>query len=153
MEQRVTLITLGAEDPSRTRSFYVDGLGWKPVFESDGVVFFQAGALVVALYRLGELIGETGVEAGGCGSVALAYNVRTREAVDAVIAEARRAGATIAREPREMVWGGYSGYFQDPDGHLWEVSWNPHWPLDGSGVMRIPAAGAQQGSEPLTTPL
>lgn len=141
MEQRVNLVTLGVEDPERTRSFYVDGLGWKTAFEADGIVFFQAGTLVVGLYRLSDLVAETGVAASGaCGSIALAYNVRSREEVGAIIDEARRAGATVAREPSDTEWGGHSGYFRDPDGHLWEVAWNPHWPMEADGSVRIPPA-------------
>jgi uncharacterized glyoxalase superfamily protein PhnB len=104
----------------------------------DGVVFFQAGCLVVGLWSRSELAADSGVEdAGGWGGVTLAHNVRTAEEVDAVIAQAREAGAHIAREPEATFWDGYSGVFVDPDGHPWEVAHNPYWTLtpDGSVVL------------------
>ena len=118
MEQRVSLITLGVRDLARARAFY-EALGWvtraKP---DDDVVFFQAGGLVFALWDRGLLAEDSGVEdGGGWGGVTLAHNVRSPDEVDAVIEEARRAGADIVREPAETFWGGYSAAFTDPEGH------------------------------------
>jgi catechol 2,3-dioxygenase-like lactoylglutathione lyase family enzyme len=139
MEQRVSLITLGVTDLERSRRFYEQGLGWRPGFVSEEVVFFQAGGLVLALFPRAALAADarlTGAESG-TGGIALAHNVRTREEVDAVLAEAAAAGAAILRPAEDAAWGGYSGYFADPDGHPWEVAWNPHWTLEADGSVRL----------------
>jgi uncharacterized protein len=138
VEQRVSLVTLGVADLPRARAFY-EALGWVTGAEpGDDVVFFQAGGMIVGLWGREQLAGDSGVEdGGGWGGVTLAHNVRSPAEVDAVIDEARRAGARIAREGAETFWGGYSGVFVDPDGHPWEVAHNPHWTLtdDGSVVL------------------
>lgn len=138
MEQRVSLITLGTTDLGRARAFY-EALGWKSSAPaSDDVVFFQAAGIVVALWSRASLAEDSGVlDHGGWGGLALAHNVASSAAVDAVIAEAARAGATIARQPAETFWGGYSGVFLDPDGHPWEVAWNPHWTLHRDGSVTL----------------
>jgi predicted lactoylglutathione lyase len=138
MEQRVSLITLGVSDLERARSFY-EGLGWKTgAAPADDVVFFQTGGMIVALWSRERLAEDSGVEdGGGWGGVTLAYNVRSPQEADAVIEEARRAGARIAKEPAETFWGGYSGIFVDPDGHPWEVAHNPRWTLDADGSVRL----------------
>jgi hypothetical protein len=138
MEQRVSLITLGVSDLARARGFY-EALGWKTgAAPADDVVFFQTGGTIVALWGRGQLAEDSGVEdGGGSGGVTLAYNVRSPEEADAVIEEARRAGARIAREPAKTFWGGYSGVFVDPDGHPWEVAHNPNWTLDADGSVRL----------------
>jgi hypothetical protein len=140
MEQRVSLVTLGVRDLGRARRFY-EALGWTTrAGPDDDVVFFQAGGLVVALWGREELAADSGVEdSGGWGGVTLAHNVRSPAAVDAVVEEARAAGATITREPAETFWGGYSGAFTDPDGHAWEVAHNPRWTLADDGSVRLPA--------------
>lgn len=134
MEQRLSLVTLGVRDLARSRAFY-EALGWSSgAAPEDDVVFFQAGGMVVALWDRGRLAEDSGVEdGGGWGGITLAYNTRSREEVDAVVEEARRAGARIAREPAETFWGGYSGLFVDPDGHPWEVAHNPHWTVTDDG--------------------
>ncbi len=138
MEQRVSLITLGVADLARARAFY-EALGWATGAEpGDDVVFFQAGGMIVALWDRAKLAEDSGVEdGGGWGGVTLAYNVRSPAEVDAVIAEARAAGAAIARDGAETFWGGYSGAFVDPDGHPWEVAHNPHWTIEDDGSVRI----------------
>jgi predicted lactoylglutathione lyase len=138
MEQRVSLVTLGVADLERSRSFY-RSLGWVDhPSPSDDVVFFQAGGMVVGLWSRAELAVDSVVEDdGGWGGVTLAYNTRSREEVDAVVEEARSAGATIGREPDETFWGGYSGVFIDPDGHPWEVAHNPGWTITDSGETRL----------------
>ena len=139
MEQRVSLITLGVSDLARTRAFY-EALGWKTgAAPADDVVFFQAGGMIVALWGREQLAEDSGVEdGGGWCAVTLAYNVRSPEEADAVIEEARRAGARIAREPGKTFWGGYSGAFTDPDGHAWEVAHNPGFALDDEGRIVLP---------------
>ena len=138
MEQRVSLVTLGVEDLERARAFY-RGLGWQEgPSPGDDVVFFQAGGMVFALWSRVELAEDSVMEDnGGWGGITLAYNTRSREEVDAVITEARAAGATIGREPAETFWGGYSGLFIDPDGHPWEVAHNPGWPIAEDGSVRL----------------
>ena len=139
MEQRVSLITLGVRDLARARRFY-EALGWTTrAAPEDTVVFFQAGGMVVALWSRDELAEDSGVaDSGGWGGVTLAHNVRSPADVDAVIEEARAAGATITREPGETFWGGYSGAFADPDGHPWEVAHNPSWTLADDGSVVLP---------------
>lgn len=138
MEQRVSVVTLGVADLGRARRFY-EALGWTTgAGQEDDVVFFQAGCLVVGLWSRELLAEDSGVaDAGGWGGVALAHNVRSPEEVDAVLAEAASAGATIARPCAETFWGGYSGVFLDPDGHPWEVAHNPHWTLAEDGSVRL----------------
>ncbi len=129
MDQRISLITLGVSDLAKARGFY-EALGWSGAQQpDDDVCFFQAGAMVFALWAsLG------GHAAGG---VELAYNVRSPEEVEAVLLEARHAGATIVRPGARADWGGYSGAFSDLDGHVWEVAHNPGWELLSDGSVRI----------------
>ena len=134
MEQRLSLITLGVADLGRAKAFY-EALGWTTGAQpEDDVAFFQAGGMVVALWGRGQLAEDSGVEdGGGWGGITLAYNVSSTEQVDAVIEEARAAGATIGREPATTFWGGYSAIFFDPEGHPWEVAHNPHWTIGPDG--------------------
>ena len=138
MDQRVSLVTLGVRDLASARAFY-EALGWRSgAAPADDVVLFQAGCLVVALWSRAELAKDSAVEdSGGWGGITLAYNVSSPEQVDAVIEEARAAGATIGREPAATFWGGYSAVFLDPEGHPWEVAHNPHWTIgpDGSTTL------------------
>jgi uncharacterized protein len=140
VEQRVSLITLGVGDLDRARAFY-EALGWSTRAEpSDDVVFFQAGGLIVALWGRAQLAEDSVVQdAGGWGLVTLAYNVRSPDEADAVMAEAAAAGATVARPAAETFWGGYAGVFVDPDGHPWEVAHNPHWSLAADGSIQLPS--------------
>jgi uncharacterized protein len=138
VDQRLSLITLGVRDLARARAFY-EGLGWTTgAAPEDDVVFFQAGGMIVALWDRGKLATDSGVtDGGGWGGITLAYNTRSPEDVDAVIEEARAAGAAIPREPGETFWGGYSGMFVDPDGHPWEVAHNPRWTVDDDGSVSL----------------
>jgi uncharacterized protein len=140
VEQRLSLVTLGVVDLARSRAFY-ERLGWTSRAEpDDDVVFFQAGAMIVALWSRAELAGDSGVQdPGGWGGITLAHNVRSPQEVDAVLAEARAAGAEIARPGAETFWGGYSGVFIDPDGHPWEVAHNPRWTLSEDGSVSLPS--------------
>jgi uncharacterized protein len=104
------------------------------------VVFFQTGCMVLALWGRAKLAEDSAVtDGGGWGGMTLAHNTRSREEVDAVIEQAREAGATIGREPAETFWGGYSGIFIDPDGHPWEVAHHPRWTIEESGALTIPS--------------
>lgn len=138
MKQRLNLVTLGVADLGRARRFY-EALGWTTgAGPEDDVVFFQAGEMVVALWDRAKLAEDSRVEdGGGWGGVTLALNFGSREEVDAVIEEARAAGARIGREPTETFWGGYSGVFVDPDGHPWEIAHNPRWTITGDGGVRL----------------
>src|SRR5581483_7764993 len=130
MEQRISLITLGVGDLERARRFY-ETLGWTTnAAPGDDVVFFQAGGAILSLWPRENLAEDTGVaDGGGWGGITLAHNARSPEDVDAVLAEAEAAGATIARSGAATFWGGYSGVFVDPEGHAWEVAHNPHWTI------------------------
>jgi uncharacterized protein len=140
MEQRVSLVTLGVGDLARARAFY-EALGWSSgAAPADDVVFFQAGGMIVALWDRGRLAEDSVVtDGGGWGGVTFAYNTRSPDEVDAVIDEARAAGAAIVREPGETFWGGYSAAIVDPDGHPWEIAHNPRWTLHDDGSVELGA--------------
>ena len=138
MEQRISLVTLGVSELARSRAFY-EALGWRAnESPADDVVFFQTGGMVVALWGRDQLAEDSVVsDSGGWGGVTLAHNVRSPDEVDAILAEAERAGATIGRQGAETFWGGYSGVFIDPDGHPWEVAHNPGWTLNEDGTVTV----------------
>jgi predicted lactoylglutathione lyase len=137
MEQRLSLVTLGVSDIGRARAFY-DALGWQGTSPDGEVVFYQAGGMIVALWSRELLREDSAVEDnGGWGGVTLAYNTRSTEEVDRVLAEASAAGGTIGRAAAPTFWGGYSGVFLDPDGHPWEVAHNPGWRIDGDGTVHL----------------
>ncbi len=141
MDQRLSVVTLGVADLSRARRFYETGLGWKAARgSSEHVVFFQAGGMVVALFPLTELAKDASIanDGHGFGGITLAQNLRTKEDVDAALAQAKAAGARILKPAQDTFWGGYSGYFAEPDGHPGDVAWNPHWNLDAGGNVKIP---------------
>jgi catechol 2,3-dioxygenase-like lactoylglutathione lyase family enzyme len=133
MEQRVSLVTLGVADLDRSKRFY-EALGWQPHPGDEGVVFFQTGGFIVALWGRSELAEDSAVnDSGGWGGVTLAQNVRTVAEVDEVLLTAKAAGATIGRSGAPTFWGGYSGIFIDPDGHPWEIAHNPFWAVTADG--------------------
>jgi uncharacterized protein len=138
MEQRVSLVTIGVYDLPRSRAFY-EALGWRTgAAPDDDVVFFQAGGMIVALWDRAQLAEDSTVtDAGGWGGITLAHNVRSPDEVDAVLAEAERAGGTIGRPGAATFWGGYSGVFLDPEGHPWEVAHNPRWTIEDDGSIRL----------------
>jgi hypothetical protein len=143
MEQRVSLVTLGVHDVARSRAFY-EALGWQGQ-EVEETVFFQTGAMAVVLWHQDKLADDAGLPqrpADGFRGVALAQNVRSRAEVDTAIEAARAAGATVTRPPAETFYGGYAGYFTDPDGHAWEVAHNPGFTLEADGALRLPDFGA-----------
>ena len=139
MQPRITLVTLGVDDLERALDFYRGGLGWKTdgivgqQFEHGAVVFFNLQhGLKLALWHRESLAHDSGLTRSSPGSTdfALAHNVASRAEVDAVMLQARDAGAAIVKPAQETFWGGYAGYFQDPDAHLWEVAWNPQFAVD-----------------------
>jgi len=139
MEQRVSLVTLGVRDLAGSRRFY-EALGWITRSRPDeDVVFFQTGGSVVGLWDRAKLAEDSGVDdEGGWGGVTLAHNVASPGEVDAIIQQAKSAGAEIARPPARTFWGGYTGVFVDPDGHPWEIAHNPDWQLNDDGTIALP---------------
>jgi catechol 2,3-dioxygenase-like lactoylglutathione lyase family enzyme len=136
MKPRITLITLGVDDLERALRFYRDGLGWSTEgmvgkeSEHGAVAFFELQAgLKLALWPRKSIAHDTGLAPGrpNATEFTIAHNVASKTGVDAVMAQAKSAGAVIVKPAQDTFWGGYAGYFQDPDGHLWEVAWNPQW--------------------------
>ena len=139
MKQRVSLVTLGVAHLPRARAFY-EALGWLTnAGPEDDVVFFQAGGMILALWGREALAEDCGIEdtGGAFSGIALAHNVGSPAEVDAVVAEAEAAGATVSHPPAATFWGGYSGVFLDLDGHPWEVAHNPHWTLAEDGSVSL----------------
>ncbi|HEY0486984.1 MAG TPA: VOC family protein [Mycobacteriales bacterium] len=138
---RVSLVTLGVDDLKRSTAFY-SALGWtlSPA-STEAVSFFHTGGAILALFAAEDLVAETGTvsaEVPGFRGVTLAVNVESPEAVDAAVDDACRAGATLVRGPSTAEWGGHVGYVADPDGHVWEIAYNPGFPLDGNGLPQLP---------------
>jgi len=140
MDQRLSFITLGVSDLERSRAFY-QRLGWTParMGEGLGVVFFQLGGIVLGLWTRPDLAEDAGVAdtPPGFSGVSISYNARSREEADAVMAEAVAAGAVRTKPLHDVFWGGYAGYFADPDGHLWEVVFNPKAAIGEDGAITI----------------
>lgn len=140
MEPRISLITLGVADVARARAFY-EALGFAASAASnENVVFFPAGGTVLGLFGWAALAEDAGVPPTGDGfrGVTVAHNVRAREDVAAVLAAAEAAGGLIVTPAHDVFWGGYNGYFADLDGHLWEIAWNPFFPLADDGTVVLP---------------
>jgi len=137
MEQRLSLITLGVRDLKRARAFY-DALGWQAASEehAQSMVPYNLNGMAIGLFGWDDLAADAGVPPDGQGfrGVALAYNVRAKEEVGQILAAVAQAGGRIVKPAQDTFWGGHAGYFADPDGHLWEVAFNPYAPLapDGS---------------------
>lgn len=138
MKPRITVITLGVDDLEKACAFYRDGLGLKTdgitgtEFEYGAVAFFELeGNLRLALWPRKSLAHDAGLaqEAPSATEFSIGHNVASKDEVDAVMEQAKAAGAAIVKPGRDTAWGGYTGIFQDPDGHLWEVAWNPAWKL------------------------
>lgn len=141
--QRVTLITLGVDNLDRAREFY-DALGWKSVGNQPGVVFYQMDGMALGLFGRADLAqdqGRPGTDLG-TGAVTLAQNFPDKASVDTAFAKAVSAGATVLKPPKDVSWGGYSGYYADPDGHVWEIAHNPFWELSETGRLNIPTDSA-----------
>lgn len=139
--QRVSLITFGVDDLDRSRAFYA-ALGWQPAEEQEGVVFYQMHGMVLGLFGRAALAVDQGRPdaALGTGAISLAQNFSTEAEVDAAFDAALAAGASELKRPEKVFWGGYSGYYADPDGHVWEVAMNPFWPLAADGSLTLPEA-------------
>jgi uncharacterized protein len=138
-DQRITLVTLGVRDLDRSRAFY-RALGWHPAQETEGVSFYQMHGSALALFGLADLADDMDRPADELrtGAMTLAQNFPTEEEVDAVWHRAMQAGGKAIKVPQATAWGGYSGYFADPDGHVWELAMNPFWPLGPDGSLTLP---------------
>lgn len=143
MDQRISLMTLGVADVARARTFY-EQLGWRGQ-EVEETVFFQAGGMAVVLWGRDKLADDAGIAATGAdgfSGLAMAQNVRSRAEVDEVLNAAAKAGAVITKPAHETFYGGYAGYFTDPDGHVWEIAYNPGFTLAPDGALTLPDFGA-----------
>jgi predicted lactoylglutathione lyase len=139
--QRVTLITLGVGDLARAKAFYA-ALGWREAGAQEGIAFYQMLGAALALFPLAAQASDQGRPDAplGTGAVTLAQNFPSPAEVDAAWALAVAAGAAPLKKPQKVFWGGYSGYYADPDGHVWEVAMNPFWPLAADGSLTLPGA-------------
>jgi uncharacterized protein len=138
VEQRISIVTLGVDDLARARAFY-ERMGWQGQ-EVEETVFFQAGPMALVLWGRDKLAADSGVPDDGSGfdRVTLAQNVRSAAEVDAVVAAAAEAGASVTRQPATTFYGGYAGVFLDPDGHAWEIAFNPGFTITDDGALVLP---------------
>ena len=140
MNQHLHIVTLGVSDLKRSHEFYSQTLGWKPASAtSEAISFFQAGGVVFALFPRAELAEDARVPSEGHGfaGFTLAYNARSEAEVDELIRDLKAKGVKILKEPQKVSWGGYSSYFADPDGNCWEVAYNPFFPFDENGNLKL----------------
>ncbi|MDJ0821052.1 MAG: VOC family protein [Paracoccaceae bacterium] len=137
MDQRVSLITLGVRDMARAAAFY-EALGWQRVESPDGVIAFDLIAQTLGLYSLQGLADDIGCDVNdlGFGAMTLGYNVSEKQEVDSLLARVAPAGGRVLKPAQDVFWGGYHGYFADPEGHIWEVAYNPFSPLRPDGAFR-----------------
>lgn len=135
MEQRLSVVTLGVRDITKSRQFYEAGLGWRRNAGEDDVAFYQAGGFVVALYAWDKLAEDAHVAPSGVGfrGISLGFCTHSKQKVDDILSAAKAAGGAVIVNSRDTFWGGYAGYFTDLDGHLWEIAWNPGWTLTDKG--------------------
>ncbi|KST69852.1 VOC family protein [Mastigocoleus testarum] len=141
MRQKLNIVTLGVEDFQRSLNFYQNGLGWKTSSAStENIAFFQLGGIVFALYPRDKLAEDVTIapEGHGFSGITLAYNAKNEAEVDEVLRNVEKLGAKIVKKAQKVFWGGYSGYFADLDGHLWEVAWNPFFEFDDSDNLVLP---------------
>lgn len=144
MKGQLTVVTLGVTYLKRSRDFYEQGLEWPVAMANDHIVFFQLKGIVLGLYPRHLLAQDIKIKDQGSGfpGITLAVNLEGEGEVDAMFRKVESCGAKVVKPPQKVFWGGYSGYFSDPDGHLWEVAYNPFWTLDKTGSVVIPP---QQG--------
>jgi catechol 2,3-dioxygenase-like lactoylglutathione lyase family enzyme len=139
MKQHLHIITLGVNDLEVSKKFYTETLGWKISRPQEGIAFFQAGGVVLALFPREDLAKDAlvSVEGSGISRIALAHNARSEAEVDEIIRDLQSKGVKIIKEPQKVFWGGYSSYFADPDDYLWEVAYNPFFPFDENGNLKL----------------
>ncbi|WP_374076003.1 VOC family protein [Bdellovibrio bacteriovorus] len=141
MEPRLSIVTLGVKNMTVSREFYEKGLGWQVSPSSnENVTFLKTQGTIISLFGREELAKDANVTSQGSGfrDFTLAHNVRTKEEVAQVLEHAENAGGRIVKHAQDVFWGGHSGYFEDPDGFLWEVAWNPFFPLNDKGEIQLP---------------
>ena len=139
MQQRLTIVGLGVSDLTASNEFYEKQFGWTKLPSSnENITFMQLNGILLSLYPKDKLAEDAGVlpEGTGFNSFSLAYNTHTKEEVDEIFADLKQKGVTIVKPAQEAFWGGYSGYIADPDGHLWEIAYNPYLPLDEAGNVK-----------------
>ncbi|MES2288320.1 MAG: VOC family protein [Pseudomonadota bacterium] len=137
MQQQISVITLGIADLARSKRFYGDGFGWTPVFENEEIAFYQMNGLVLGTW-LADKLDEDSQRPGKThtpGAFALAHNVGSEAEVNALIEQLKDAGGTVLRPAGAPPHGGYRGYVADPDGHAWEIAFNPAWKIDANGLV------------------
>lgn len=139
MNQHLHIVTLGVRDFEESKRFYAETLGWKISRPQEGIAFFQAGGVVLALFPREELAKDALVNAEGddFAGFTLAYNAQSESEVDEIISELKSKGVKIIKEPQKVFWGGYSSYFADPDDNRWEVAYNPFFPFDENGSLKL----------------
>jgi catechol 2,3-dioxygenase-like lactoylglutathione lyase family enzyme len=139
MQQHLHIITLGVNDLETSKKFYSETLGWKISRPQEGIAFFQAGGAVLAIFPREELAKDALVSSEGKGfaGISLAYNAQSEAEVDEIIGDLKAKGVKILKEPQKVFWGGYSSYFADPDGYCWEVAYNPFFPFDENGNLKL----------------
>ncbi len=139
MDQHLHIVTLGVQDLEKSKKFYTETLGWKISRPQEGIAFFQAGGVVLALFPREELAKDAFISSKGAGfaGFSLAYNAQSEMEVDEIIHDLKTKGVKILKEPQKVFWGGYSSYFADPDGNCWEVAYNPFFPFDESGNLKL----------------
>jgi catechol 2,3-dioxygenase-like lactoylglutathione lyase family enzyme len=139
MNQHLHIVTLGVRDLEVSKTFYAETLGWKIARPQEGIVFFQAGGVVLAIFPREELAKDALMdsEEGGAARFTLAYNAQSEAEVDEIIGDLKSKGVKIVKEPQKVFWGGYSSYFADPDDYRWEVAYNPFFPFDESGNLKL----------------
>ncbi|MFE5209488.1 VOC family protein [Streptomyces sp. NPDC056600] len=146
-QQQLSLVTLGVADLAVSRRFYSEGLGWSPLLDLDEVVFYQMGAgLALALFPLADLAADVGSPATAGTPFTLARNVESPAEVDEAMARAGAAGAEVLKPAQRAAFGGYHGYFADPDGHRWEICHNPGWSVAEDGTVSLTAVDPDAGS-------
>jgi uncharacterized protein len=141
MRPKLSIVTLGVKDFERALQFYQQGLGWQPSSASqDDVAFFPLGGVVLALYPRDKLAEDAQVSSEGSGfsGITLAYNTKSETEVDEVLQAVEKLGGKIIKKAQKVFWGGYNGYFADPEGHLWEVAWNPFFGFDEADNLILP---------------
>lgn len=140
MQQQVAVITLGVDNLARSRRFYEEGFGWQPGFQNEEIAFFQMNGLVLGLWLRHGLEQDAALSLpNGSGACALAHNVRSRDEVAPLMDRLKAAGGTITRPADAPPQGGFRGYVADTDGHLWEIAWNPDWPISPEGYVTMKA--------------
>ena len=135
MQQQISCVTLGTTDLARSRRFYVDGFGWRPVFEQPDIIFYQMNGLMLGTWLSRELEGDMQRTPTGFSAFALAHNVVNKDEVQSVIDRLAKYGGRLLRPADAPPHGGFRGYVADPDGHAWEIAWNPGWPISPEGYV------------------